>query len=395
NMDNENVPAPAHIRSDDQILPFAAWNFFRAFIALASVPAIYLQRFWGTLMFEAKTRAYRFQLDENYFRLDANLLREALDITPVDQAHQFVSPPSDYAELMWEEFVQAIQTFLVDNANLGSPTKKGKKTKPYVIPYSRFTKLIIYHLGRHHNIHQRSRSPLNLAEDDLSLGNLKFIPKGKIDEVFGIKTLEKLITDNIRNAPYYNVYLGIVAKHEQGIMAVKKGGKIKTTHKADKLVKPAPAKQAKPATAKQPKPKPVKEKPTKATPLQKAGKGEEQDQPEAVPEPQGAGEEYDLERAIQRKATRPILMVEGKGKAIVTEEQAAQSLLALHTPKRRSTTDQFIFQRQTPATEEASTGPSAQPQDDTYTNIVCETPSPTNVETGVDADKVISEGDTK
>ncbi|GJY48007.1 hypothetical protein Tco_0437963 [Tanacetum coccineum] len=55
------------------------------------------------------------------------------------------------------------------------------------------------------------------------------------------------------------------------------------------------------------------------------------------------------------EAIRPLLVVEGKGKAIVTEEQATQSLLALYTPKRRSTTDQFIFQRRTPATEEAST----------------------------------------
>ncbi|GJZ50093.1 hypothetical protein Tco_0604283 [Tanacetum coccineum] len=87
-------------------------------------------------------------LDETRFVLDANLLREALEITPIDQAHQFVSPPSgdaimdfvnelvyrgktfghdrprypvlqmlwgiitstnvDYVELMWEEFVQAI-----------------------------------------------------------------------------------------------------------------------------------------------------------------------------------------------------------------------------------------------------------------------------------------------
>nr|GEW31197.1 hypothetical protein [Tanacetum cinerariifolium]GEY58702.1 hypothetical protein [Tanacetum cinerariifolium] len=59
---------------------------------------------------------------------------------------------------------------------LHGPTKKGKKTKPHVIPYSRFTKLIIYYLGRHHNIHQRSGSSLNLAEDDLSLGNLKMHP---------------------------------------------------------------------------------------------------------------------------------------------------------------------------------------------------------------------------
>nr|GFC80225.1 hypothetical protein [Tanacetum cinerariifolium] len=36
------------------------------------------------------------------------------------------------------------------------------------------------------------------------------------------------------------------------------------------------------------------------------------------------------------EATRPLLVVEGKGKAIETKEQAAQSLLALHTPKRRN-----------------------------------------------------------
>nr|GFA27557.1 hypothetical protein [Tanacetum cinerariifolium] len=59
NMANENVPvpAPAPTRSDDQILPFVTW------------------------------------LDEDWFRLDTNLLREALEITPIDQACQFMSPP--------------------------------------------------------------------------------------------------------------------------------------------------------------------------------------------------------------------------------------------------------------------------------------------------------------
>ncbi|GKC96107.1 hypothetical protein Tco_1161549 [Tanacetum coccineum] len=151
--------------------------------------------------------------------MDANLLRGSLEITPIDQAHQFVSPPSgdaimdfvnelgyieelhfvsrmavnnmyqpwrailsminqcltgktsgydrprcpvlqmlwgiitstnvDYAELMWEEFVQAIQTFFADKANLSIATQKGKKTKPHVIPYCRFTKLIICYLREH------------------------------------------------------------------------------------------------------------------------------------------------------------------------------------------------------------------------------------------------------
>nr|GEW63942.1 hypothetical protein [Tanacetum cinerariifolium] len=163
---------------------------------------------------------------------------------------------------------------------MGNPTKKGKKTKPHVIPYSRFTKLIIYYLG-----------------------DITIFTKG---------------------------------------LAANEGGKKKTTPKANKPVKPAPAKQAKPATAKQPRPKPVKEKSTKH---------EEQDQLEAVPEPQVAGEEYDLERVIK---------------------------MSLDLGTRLST-----------STEEASTEPSTQPQDDTSANIVCEAPSPADAKTGTDTEKTV------
>nr|GEX57778.1 putative LRR receptor-like protein kinase [Tanacetum cinerariifolium] len=55
----------------------------------------------------------------------------------------------------------------------------------------------------------------------------------------------------------------------------------------------------------------------------------------------------------------------------------------------------FQLDDQTPATEEASTGPSAQPQDDTSANIVREIPSPADAETGTKTEKVIIEGDTK
>ncbi|GKC42985.1 hypothetical protein Tco_1060707 [Tanacetum coccineum] len=388
-MANENVLAPAPSRSDDQILLFAAWvpigksnyvldlqkkqknpifqisvdilqntNFFRAFTASASVPAIYIQQFWNTFTYEAKTGTYSFKLDETRFVLDANLLGEALEITTIDKAHQFVSPPSgeaimdfvnelgytevihfvsrmavnnlyqpwrailsminqcltgktsghdrprypvlqmlwgiitssnvDYVELIWEEFLQAIQTFLTDKSNLGSPTKKGRNDKAHVIPYCRFTKLIISHLGRTNNIHQRSASLFHLAEEDLRLGNLKFVPKGEEDEVFGMPIPNELISNNIRNAPYYNAYLEMVAKRDQKVAAEKEGKKKTASAKqpksksaTEKSSKPAPAskpkpakeKPSKPSTAKPPKPKPAKEKSTKAIPLQKAGKG--------------------------------------------------------------------------------------------------------------------------
>nr|GEZ62378.1 hypothetical protein [Tanacetum cinerariifolium] len=76
----------------------------------------------------------------------------------------------------------------------------------------------------------------------------------------------------------------------------------------------------------------------------------------------------------------------GKGKGIVSDEQVTQSLLDLQKPKKKSSTDQYIFPRRTPATRDASTRPSAQPHHDTSTNVVCDTSS--LVDSTNDADTV-------
>ncbi|GKC44155.1 hypothetical protein Tco_1061877 [Tanacetum coccineum] len=158
----------------------------------------------------------------------------------------------------------------------------------------------------------------------------------------------------------------MVAKHDQKT-AVEEGGKKKLATKADKSKKPATAKQLKP-------------KPMSLESFQAQGQAHVSDV--AIREPVS-------------EATRPLPVVEDKGKAIATEEQAAQLLLALHTPKRRSATDQFIFQRRTSVTEEASTRPSTQPQDDASANIVPDSLSPADAETGADTDKTNSGGDTE
>nr|GEZ18199.1 monodehydroascorbate reductase [Tanacetum cinerariifolium] len=483
-MAYENVPAPT--RFDDQILPFAAWvpigksnfvlylhkkqknpifqisvdilhntNFFRPFTASASLLAIYIQQFWNTLTYEAKTGAYSFQLDETRFVLDANLMRDALNITTIDQAHQIVSPLSgdaimdfvnqlgytevihfmsrmavnnlyqpwrailsminqcltgktghdrprypvlqmlwgiimstnvDYAELLWEEFVQAIQTFLTDKAYPVSPTKKGRKDKPHVILFCRYTKLIICHLGRIHDIHQRSTSPFHLAEEDLRL-NLKFVPKGEFDEVFGMPIPNELISNNIRNAPYYNAYPEL------------------------KSTKPAPApnpkatkeRLSKASTAKPPKPKPAKEKSTKTTPPQKADNGKiakvrkvkspfqlvdepdeepAQSEPEPELEHQGEGDEDDMELAIQMSLESFQAQSQAHVNGVAIQEPVAEALQPLPVVEGK-------------AIEASSTGPSAQAQDDTSANIVCDSPSPADAETCVASKKTNSGGDTK
>nr|GEX15125.1 hypothetical protein [Tanacetum cinerariifolium] len=343
-MADENVPAQAP--TDLMITYF--YFLHGAFTTSAFVLAIYIQQFWNTLT-------------------------EALEITLIDQAHQFVSPPSG----------DAIMDF-------------------------------VNQLGYTEVIHFVSRMAL--------------------------------ISNNIINAPYYNAYLEMVTKHDQKV-AAEKEGKMKIVSAKQPKSKPAVKKESKPAPApkskaskerhskasanKPPKPKPTKEKSTKTTLPQSTDNGkavkvhkakrqfqlvDEPDEEPAHSEPepklvhQGESDEDDMELAMQMsletfqaqsqahvsgvairepiaEATRPLLVVEDKGKAIVTEEQAAQSLLALYTPKRRSITDQFILQRRTPTTEEASTRPSAQPLDDTSANIGRDSPSPTDAETGARSDK--------
>nr|GEV89810.1 reverse transcriptase domain-containing protein [Tanacetum cinerariifolium] len=267
---------------------------------------------------------------------------QALKISPIDYAHPFVSPP------------------VGDQNNLNIPTKK---PTPHVIPYCRFTKLIIFYLGSKHNIYKRHGSSVHITGDDFLLGNLKFVPKGEKDEVFRKSIPKELITKAIQYLSYYQQYWEMVARKP----TTKEDGQNKTASKADKptlVKKPPPAKQT----------KLMIEKSTKPIPSKKASKGkvmkvqkgkrsdrlvdEADEEPQPAPEPQIEDDEYNLKRSIQMS---------------LDSFQAPISGVAIHeptSPKKKSTTDQNILQRQTLVTEKASTRPSAQPQDDTSANVV-------------------------
>ncbi|GJV93698.1 hypothetical protein Tco_1541511 [Tanacetum coccineum] len=69
-------------------------NFFRAFTASSTIPAIYIQQFWDTIRFDSKAGSFKCQLDEQWFNLNQDTLRDALQITPVDNNRAFSSPPT-------------------------------------------------------------------------------------------------------------------------------------------------------------------------------------------------------------------------------------------------------------------------------------------------------------
>nr|GEZ68411.1 hypothetical protein [Tanacetum cinerariifolium] len=238
-------------------------------------------------------------------------------------------------------------------------------------------------MGVHDNDASESSQP--------SLGKICTSGTGKRDEVFGVDIPTHLVTEAIRNSPYYQQYMNLVAKQPKA----KEGAKKKIVSKAVISKKPAPVKQIKPALAKQP--KSPKKKPSKLTPSRKVQKGKpylklvDEEEVQHEPEPQDEETNVNLERTIkmsldlsqpqgqvedeaavleralkmsldsfQAQSQRPVRGVAirervteeiqklpdvaGKGKAIVTEEQATHSLLDLHKSKKKSTTKQFILQ---------------------------------------------------
>ncbi|GJU92697.1 hypothetical protein Tco_1317453 [Tanacetum coccineum] len=81
---------------------------------------------------------------------------------------------------------------------------------------------------------------------------------------------------------------------------------------------------------------------------------------------------------IVSETTPKLPKVVGKGKAIVTEEQVAHSLIDLSKKKR--TTDQFILVRRDQAPHDSTTGPSSQPEDDTSEKVIHESSSTSDSE---------------
>ncbi|GJX81877.1 monodehydroascorbate reductase, partial [Tanacetum coccineum] len=374
-------------------------NFFRAFTASSTIPAIYIQQFWDTICYDRTDGGYKCQLDEQWFNLTKDTLRDALQITPVNNNKAFSSPPTqdtlqlcqatsgferprapvlqilwgvinrahiDYAERMWEEFTQSIHTFTEDKKNLAQHTQGKKKATLIVLQVS---------------------------------------AKGTKREVFGMPIPNELITDDIRGADYYDAYLEKVAKHQRYLAGEEVSDPDSPTQTA-KINKPkvtrAKTRRPKAATKntststktklrretkeglRKPLMKHRNQTETKAGGVKKRTlKSSQQLVDEFVDEgipltERGFSDlEADTQRAIKESLKdahgahrgplppvvfretdtgkfQPLPEVEGKGKEKVSTEQAARVLLNLQTPKKKSPTEQYIFQRRTSAPTEPS-----------------------------------------
>ncbi|GJY84837.1 hypothetical protein Tco_0498863 [Tanacetum coccineum] len=328
------------------------------------------------------------QLDEQWFNLHKDLLRDALDITLANDNNPFVALPSsdtviDYVNTLgypstlrnvydmsvnalyqpWRAVLSMINMCLTSKTagydrprhpvlkNLATASGGKKKTALLLIPNVRFTKLIIHHLRTKHNIHPRTGSPLHYSYDENVLNTLRFV--GKDDAEHG--------------------------KAEEGGTTESFEATKVTKAKAAKVTKPVGDKAPKPTATQPPKPKPtstqpskavsekkrklVKETPNEPSPAKRSKGGlvtkkrKPKSQLKVVYEPSYEGvpvkepayneEDANLQWALELK-------IQGKGKEKFVEEQAAHDLLTLQTPQKKSLADQFIFQKHPPMPTESS-----------------------------------------
>ncbi|GKD78857.1 hypothetical protein Tco_1341478, partial [Tanacetum coccineum] len=145
-------------------------TYFKAFTISADVPKIFMQQFWYTIKKVQGTDSYKFIFANKKCVVDVDVIRMILDICPRVEGVDFTNVPDDdtaltflielgykasndklrkfridilwgmfykenvdYPELIWEDLA-----FQIDH-------KKEKKSKREIMPYLRFTKIIINH----------------------------------------------------------------------------------------------------------------------------------------------------------------------------------------------------------------------------------------------------------
>ncbi|GKE46709.1 hypothetical protein Tco_1477967, partial [Tanacetum coccineum] len=165
------------------------------------VPWIYLRQFWYTL-----------QEDESKYKLKFMLIKKELTLTlddfrtifylpqATDNKHDHFDPAPKFSEmvpfyinnleLLWEGFQYSLQN---------STT---------MIPYPRFTKLIVSHyMTAFPEISRQARDRYHILEDDVM--NKSIFNSGKSKNVVGMKIPDWMITDEMKLTENYRLYVEV------------------------------------------------------------------------------------------------------------------------------------------------------------------------------------------
>nr|GEX69096.1 hypothetical protein [Tanacetum cinerariifolium] len=285
-------------------------NFHRAFTASSTIPSIYIQQFWDTIQYDKKAGSYRCQLDEQLFVLTKDTLREALQITPVNNNQAFIAPPS--ADVLVNFVNQLGYPKLVRNVS-------NIVTNDMFKPWRALTTIInLCFTGKTYGF-ERPRAPvLQILWGIVTQSNIDYAER--IWEEF-TQSIHTFIDDK-RYMSRNSSRLACTDAHQAHQEAQVNSTRAESEAEDVPIMEPQIA----------------------------AGDAELQKVlEESMKTAYAAAPRGPLPPVVIKKPEsgkyQPLPEVPGKGKAKVTEEQVAHDLLSLQKPKKKSPAEQYIFQR--------------------------------------------------
>ncbi|GJX91614.1 hypothetical protein Tco_0344940 [Tanacetum coccineum] len=175
----------------------------------------------------------QFHLDGKKFEIGIELFREILHICSRVPNKEFAAPPPndslvtflkslgykgslellsdlyvDHKYQPWRTFATIINKYIeyqIDN-------RKTSAKRREMMPYPRFTKVIIYYfLSKHSSIPKKHSSCIKCTKDDRVLGKLKFVSKGEPTQVYGMTIPDVMVNDDIKKSKANQTYLAIAS----------------------------------------------------------------------------------------------------------------------------------------------------------------------------------------
>nr|GEV94332.1 copia protein [Tanacetum cinerariifolium]GEV94421.1 copia protein [Tanacetum cinerariifolium] len=196
--------------------------FYQAFLISASVPAIYMHEFWVTVSFYKNFT--KFKMNKKNYSFNLETFKDMLQICPNLPSQKFIDP-------LFEEEILSFIKKLGYSGNMKSLSDAKVETLPQ--PWRTFGTIInkclsgkvtrndLLHLSRaqilwDQSILKRNKVDLHMANDDLILTTMRFIPKHETVQKYGAILHDTLTNQAMKKSDvhktYYDLATGKVAK---------------------------------------------------------------------------------------------------------------------------------------------------------------------------------------
>ncbi|GKA01192.1 hypothetical protein Tco_0673857 [Tanacetum coccineum] len=227
---------------------------FKAFTISTEVPEIFMQQFWHTVKKVKGTNTYEFDLANKKCIVDVEVFHKILNICPRVQGEDFTEVlnnestltflidlgyegplykyPSMFVDHMhqpWRTMAAIINKCLSGKTASNDRLRKSmidilwgmqlKKGRREIMPYPRFTKIIINHvLSKHQSFAKLKNLQTHTIKDDGVVNRLKFVRISEDFQEYGLPIPKTMLTEKIKQSKSYQMFI----KYSIGLIPPKK-----------------------------------------------------------------------------------------------------------------------------------------------------------------------------